>query len=139
MLAGLFNRGSGDLNDGKTLEETIEQAQSDPNSIGNLAIEMGWCTLNDITEALAVQRKRLRLDQILVDLGKLTEEQRDDLWIEQRIRRGKKVSAEELRKHERRKFHRRVSAVTERFREAGAEAKSTAAIVMACVSSAIES
>lgn len=130
MIAKLFDRGSDDQ---ETLQEQIEKARSNPLSIGNLAVELGYCTPTDIEEALKVQRERLKLGQILVDLGKLTEDQLADLVIEQRIRKGEKVSTDELRRHERSKFHRRVVAITDGFRRAGNEAKETAQAVTACL------
>ena len=131
MLTKFFDRRGS--KDDETPKEIVEKAKVDPNSIGNLAIEMGWCTPADIEEAMNVQRGRPRLGQILVDLGKLTEEQRIDLLIEQRLRKGEKVSSEELRQHERMKFRRRIVGIKEGFREAGTEAKNTATTVLAYV------
>ena len=116
MLQKLFSRnGNADV-----------PPESNPNSIGHMAIEKGYITTDDLAEALKVQRQRMRLGTILVDMGKLSEEQLGDLLLEQRIRTGEKVSHEELHRHERKKLHQRIGAVTGAFQSMGSEARSLA-------------
>lgn len=129
MSTKLFNR----KNETEMLEKQIEKVEGSPLWIGNLAVEFGFCTAAHIEEALKVQRERLRLGQILVDLGFLTEDQLADLVIEQRIRLGEKVSAEDLHRHERSKFRCRVRGITAGFRRAGDDAKYTAQSINACM------
>lgn len=98
-------------------------SQEHPDSIGNMAVERGYITTEDLAEALRVQRERMKLGQILVELGKLSEEQLECLLLEQRIRRGERISADEMRRHERKKLHRRIGAVSGAFKGMGAQAR----------------
>lgn len=103
------------------------------NSIGKLAVELRFCSQADVDEALAVQQKRPTLGQALVDLQKITEDQRASLETEQRIRNGAKLSSTEIQQHERRKFRQGISGVSKGFRDAGADAKRTATAVLASI------
>ncbi len=110
--------------------------ESNPDSIGNLAIEKGYITTDDLAEALKVQRERMQLGQILLEMyreskGKrgLSEEQLECLLLEQRLRKGEKISHDDLRRHERKKLHRRIGAVTGTFKNMGAEARNLASAV----------
>lgn len=109
-----------------------------PDSIGNLAIEKGYITTDDLAEALRVQRERMKLGQILVDLGKLSEEQLDCLLLEQRLRKGEKVSHDDLRRHERKKLHRRIGGVTGAFKGMGEDARSLASSVTKSMNGRLE-
>lgn len=117
----------------QSLEQTFLEARRDPNSIGNMALAKGWITEEDLREALTVQRERFKLGEILVELGKLSAEQRDELLIEQRLARGEKVTSTELHKFERSKLHNRVKTLKTRFQEVGAEARELAVSVAAVV------
>lgn len=99
----------------------------DPDSFGNLAVEKGYITRDDLQEALTVQTERI--GEVLVRMGKLTEEQLDCLLIEQRVRKGETISADEMRRHERKKLRRRIGAVTGVFKGMGDEARSLASSV----------
>lgn len=99
----------------------------DPDSFGNLAVEKGYITRDDLEQALTVQTERL--GEVLLRMGKLTEEQLECLLLEQRTRKGEKISAEELRKHERKKLRRRIGAVTNVFEDMGNEARGLASSV----------
>ena len=135
MFFKLFNRSNGISPD------------IDPNSIGNMAIEKGWITRDVLSEALRMQRKLLAQDtgpversrwlqigHILVDAGYITDEQRDELVMEQRIRKGEKISYEEMRCYEKRKLRRRINGVSERVKEAGTEARNFAALMTTMLS-----
>jgi len=63
--------------------------EADPSSIGNLALELGYITQDQLKEALAIQEQRMALGDILVDRKMLTLYQRDELLLEQRYRREK--------------------------------------------------
>lgn len=107
--------------------DPFEQAAADPHSLGNLAVNLGLITSEDLDKALEVQRQRIpKLGQIMVDIGMLTEEQRDELLFEQRRRRGQKISADELHAFERRKLHRRLEGLKAGFREASRHAQALA-------------
>lgn len=102
-----------------SLTDPFSRAARDPNSFGNLAIAHGWVTQRDLDQALEVQRMKIpKIGQIMVDIGMLTEEQRDELLIEQRQARGQKVTTEELLLFERRKLRRRLEGLKKGFREA---------------------
>lgn len=102
------------------------KAAKDSTSIGNLAVAKGWISKEDLEKALLVQREKLRLGEIFVDLKLLTEEQRDELLFEQRRRRGYKIPIEELRAFEREKLQRRLEGLKAGFREASKHAKNFA-------------
>jgi hypothetical protein len=59
----------------------------DPTSIGNLAIQKGYATQEQVTAAIQRQEERLPLGKILVEQGVLTEVQLDELLIEQEVKR----------------------------------------------------
>lgn len=109
-----------------------------PISIGKLAVERGYITADDLTEALQVQRERTKLGQILVGLGKLSEEQLECLLLEQRIRKGETVSVDEMRRHERKKLRRRIGAVTGVFKGMGDEARDLASSVTESMNGRLE-
>jgi hypothetical protein len=60
---------------------------NDPTSIGNLAIEKGYATLEQVAKAIRKQEERQPLGKILVDQGVLTELQLAELLIDQETRR----------------------------------------------------
>lgn len=66
----------------------------DPTSIGNLAIQKGYATAEQVEIALKKQEERQPLGKILVEQGVLTEVQLDELLIEQEIKRRKLSSRE---------------------------------------------
>lgn len=108
----------------------------DPDSFGNLAVEKGYITHDDLQEALSVQREPI--GEVLVRLGKLTEEQLECLLLEQRVRKGEKISADEMRQHERKKLRRRIGAVTNVFQSMGDDARRLASSVTENVSGRLD-
>lgn len=108
-------------------EDPFVAAAEDPTSFGNLAIERGWISPHDLEEALELQRRRVpKLGQVLIEIGAVSEEQRDELLFEQRRRRGQKIPVEELRQFERRKMRRRLAKIKQGFAEASGHAESFA-------------
>ena len=61
----------------------------DPTSIGNLAIQKGYATLEQVSAAIKKQEERQPLGVILMEQGVITESQLDELLIEQEIKRRK--------------------------------------------------
>jgi len=113
-----------------TPTDPFSRAAEDPSSFGNLAISHGWVTQEDLERALEVQRAQIpKLGQIMIEIGLLSEEQRDELLIEQRQARGQKIPTEELLVFERRKMRRRLEGLKDGFREATKHAKTFAAEV----------
>lgn len=110
-----------------TPTDPFARAAADPSSFGNLAISRGWISPEDLEQALEVQRQQVpKLGQIMIDIGMLSEEQRDELLLEQRRARGQKIPTEELLTHERRKMRRRLEGLKAGFREATQYAKTFA-------------
>lgn len=97
--------------------------ETDPSSIGNLAIELGYITLDELRVAVRVQQQRLPLGRILVDMGKLTEEQLDDLLFEQQVRRGEIKDKTVITQRQRAKMRRKMTQIKDGFKEMGAETK----------------
>lgn len=107
--------------------DPFSRAAADPYSFGNLAISRGWVTPEDLERALEVQRQKVpKIGEIMIEIGMLSEEQRDDLLIEQRQSRGQKITTEELLTFERRKMRRRLEGLKAGFREATEHAKTFA-------------
>lgn len=96
---------------------------SDPNSIGNLAVERGFITKTDLSGAVAVQQRRLPLGEILVEMGKLTKIQLEELLFEQRVRRGEIKDKQAIYRYERRRLEYRLSQVRDGFKEASTDLK----------------
>jgi len=110
-----------------TPTDPFSKASADPSSFGNLAISRGWVTQKDLEQALEVQRAKIpKLGQIMIEIGLLSEEQRDEILIEQRQARGQKIPTEELLVFERRKMRRRLEGLKNGFREATKHAKTFA-------------
>jgi hypothetical protein len=61
----------------------------DPDSFGNIALEKHYITKEDLILALEKQNARLPLGEILVECGKLTDTQKEEILMEQERRRCK--------------------------------------------------
>ncbi|MHA1573297.1 MAG: hypothetical protein ACTSX8_04830 [Alphaproteobacteria bacterium] len=129
MLSALFSRKRKDVEPDLVPESVKAKAASDPLSFGNLAIELGFITPQDLREALAAQDQRL--GEVLIQINKITADQRDALVLEQRHRRGEKLKQDEIRKLERYKFRRGMSALTDGFKEAATDARGMASAITA--------
>jgi hypothetical protein len=105
----------------KTKKET--PPKEDPSSIGNIALELGYITQEELNAAVGVQQQRLPLGRILVDMGKLTETQLEELLFEQRVRRGEINDKGVMAQHERAKLHQKMGEVQAGFRELRDDAK----------------
>jgi hypothetical protein len=99
---------------------------ADPNSIGNMAVEKGYITSGDLEAAVSIQQERLPLGRILVDMGKLTDDDLNDLLFEQKVRRGEIEDVEIITQHERLKMHRKIREVRSGFKEIKEDAKRAA-------------
>jgi len=108
---------------GRRTKRAESSPREDPSSIGNLAIELGYITRDELDAAVKVQQQRLPLGQILVDMGKLTTVQLEDLLLEQRVRRGEIQDRDVLMAHERSRLRRKMGEIKAGFREMGAETK----------------
>ncbi len=97
--------------------------ETDPSSIGNLSVEMGYVTLDELQEAVAIQQRRLPLGKILVEMGTLTEDELDDLLFEQRVRRGEIKDKSVITQHQRVKKHRGVAKIKDGLKEMQAETR----------------
>lgn len=100
---------------------------SDPNSIGNMAVEKGYITSSDLDAAVRIQQERLPLGRILVDMGKITDDELSDLLFEQKVRRGEIRDVEVITQHERLKMHRKIREVRSGLKEIKEDAKRAAA------------
>lgn len=61
--------------------------QEDPDSFGNIVVEKGYASPEKVQEAVKIQAERLPLGDILVSMGVLTAYQRDEVLLEQKLRR----------------------------------------------------
>lgn len=123
----LFNRGNGKLP--AVRSDPFAEAEQDPNSLGNIALERGYITEEDLEAALNIQKERLQLGQLLVEMKKITEDQLEELLLEQKIRRGEIKDQAVLIQFERRKKKSRLVAMREKFAEARADAESVTASI----------
>ena len=64
----------------------------DSTSLGKIAIELGWVKQEDLELAVKYQENQLPIGQLLIDIGKITPEQRDALLLEQSRRRARNTS-----------------------------------------------
>ena len=80
---GLFKRQ-------RATDEDFERAGADETSLGNILVELGFISKEQLQEAIAVQRTRVpEIGGILVELGFITQEQLEEALLKQRILRGK--------------------------------------------------
>lgn len=91
--------------------------EDDASSIGNLAIELGFITKEDLLAAILVQQTRLPLGEILIEMGKLNEDQLSELLFEQRVRRGEVKNEQQILEHQQKRKRRRLKQVQRGFRE----------------------
>lgn len=97
--------------------------EADPSSIGNLAIELGYITMDELRAAVKVQQQRLPLGRILVEMGKLTEEQLEDLLFEQQVRRGEIRDRTAITQYQRKKMRRKMTQIKDGFKEMRVDTK----------------
>lgn len=60
---------------------------SDPDNFGNVAIDLGYVTAEDVQAAIKKQKEELPLGEILILMEKMDEFQRDQVLVEQSRRR----------------------------------------------------
>lgn len=120
------NRGNGKL---PSRMDPFVEAERDPYSLGNLALERGYITKDDLEAALKIQKERLQIGQLLVEMKKLTEDQLEELLLEQKILRGEVKDKNVLIQFERRKKKGRLIAMRQKFAEARVEAEGVTASI----------
>jgi hypothetical protein len=93
-----------------------EVACKDPDSIGSILREWGYVTDDELEKAVKIQKSQQQLGQILIDLtdGRLTNEQVEEAFMEQKIRR-RKASHREITAFNSRKKRRLVSGIQTEF------------------------
>jgi ASC-1-like (ASCH) protein len=96
--------------------------ERDPWSIGNLALKRGYITQDDLSEAVRIQKERLPLGEILMEMGKLTKDQLDELLFEQKVLRGEISKGDQI-KFERKKLKHQLEALTSNFKEVRSQAQ----------------
>ena len=89
--------------------------EEDPNSIGNLAVEKGFITQEDLTRAVTIQKERLPLGEILIDMGKLSRDQLEELLFEQDVRKGNVKDRKKILQFEKKKRHLRIQKMKDGF------------------------
>jgi phage-related protein len=92
-----------------------------------MAVEKGYITSSDLDAAVRIQQERLPLGRILVDMGKITDDELSDLLFEQKVRRGEIRDVEVITQHERLKMHRKIREVRSGLKEIKEDAKRAAA------------
>ena len=83
---------------------------TDPLSLGNIAIRMGYATREQVESAVRIQQKRLPIGRILVEENVLTEAQLAEILVEQETVK-MRLSATQVShrwRSYRRKFHQEV-------------------------------
>lgn len=100
--------------------------EADPTSIGNLAVELGYITTDELMAAIHTQQQRLPLGRLLVDMGKLTEEELSDLLFEQKVRRGEIKNKDVITQRQRSKVRRQMGQIKTGFREMSSQTRQLA-------------
>jgi len=65
----------------------IVRGPEDPDNFGNVAVDLGYVTNEDVKKAVEHQKQRLPIGEILVLLGYMSEWERDQVLLEQDMRR----------------------------------------------------
>jgi len=71
----------------RAIKNPAKDPFSDPDSFGNIALEMRYITKEDLLNALKKQEQRLPLGEILVSMGKLAPWQKEEILFEQAARK----------------------------------------------------
>lgn len=66
---------------------------NDPNSFGNIAVELAYVDQKTLKKALELQEGRQPLGAVLISMGSLTPLQRDEIVFEQRRRQAKDATS----------------------------------------------
>jgi hypothetical protein len=103
--------------------QKVDEPKEDPTSLGNIAVEAEFVTKEDLDEALAAQEAQLKIGQILVERGKITESQLKNLIFEQKVRRGEVTDKKEILKFRRSLFKENLCAIKEGYKEASQDAR----------------
>lgn len=98
-------------------ETKIPDPETDHSSLGNLAVELGYCSEDELRRALRIQNERLPLGEILIEIGAISRDYLDDLLVDQKVQRGQ-VTRLEAVKHERSKKLKRLRELGQVFKEA---------------------
>lgn len=97
------------------------QAKGDKTSLGNILVDMGYITSEQLEEAIKIQKSQKLLGEVLVDEMKaITSDQLDEALFEQQLRR-KKIRRDEILKlhaKRRRRLLIRVDESAKRLSEA---------------------
>ena len=93
-----------------------EEGKIDPHSIGNILKEWGYVTHEELERAVQVQKSQQALGQILISVtqGRLTNDQVEEAFMAQKIRR-KKASHKEIMAFNARKKKKLVSQISSSF------------------------
>ena len=92
-------------------EAKLERGALNDDSLGNILLELGYITREQLEAAIRIQKSQIRLGVILVEeLGAITTEQLEEALLEQEIRK-KKNNLRALKKLYSRKQNRLVSEV----------------------------
>ena len=75
-----------------------EEAQDDETSFGNILLQKGYITQEELGEAVVIQKSQAKLGEILKEVteGRLTDDHIEEALMEQKIQR-KKASHKEIR------------------------------------------
>lgn len=96
--------------------DQFEKASRDGTSLGNILLELGYVTEEDLEEAIRIQKSQSMLGSILVDQMKaITMSQLEEALLEQKIRRNK-ANLREITKFQAVKQNQLVTEVAEGFR-----------------------
>lgn len=75
--------------------DRFEAAQEDETSIGNILVDMGYVTSDQLNQAIEVQKMQAPVGEILVRMGAITREQLEEALMIQKVNRGEASTREE--------------------------------------------
>jgi len=93
-------------------------AEQDDSSLGNILVEMGFVTKDQLDEAVRIQKQKApKIGEILVEMKILTEQQLEEAILYQRVKRGEASFVEETKFHGKRK-RRLIKEMTSELKQA---------------------
>jgi hypothetical protein len=97
---------------------------TDPTSIGNILVRLGYCSIEAVFAAVAIQAQRAPIGEILVEEGEITRDELETALLEQRVERG------EATRKEQSDFRRRLASEIRDMGKASTEKLTVAVMAM---------
>jgi hypothetical protein len=76
-------------------KDRFSVAQEDETSLGNILVEMGYVTIEQLQNAVEIQKMQAPIGEILVRMEIITREQLEEALMIQKVNRGEATTREE--------------------------------------------